>query len=93
MDLINSFNSEYCFFLCSKIGVGVGNGKLTIINEESISPGQSTPSQNEPVAKRTPFPLFLKVSAMFFSLFPSSELDILFYILLIHILSITKSRK
>lgn len=46
MVLINSSIELDCSFLYSTIGLGVGKGKFTIIREDKMSPGQSTPSQD-----------------------------------------------
>ena len=41
------------------MGSGTANGNFTMIRDDTISPGKSTPSQQEPAAKRTAFSIFL----------------------------------
>ena len=49
----------YCSFSASLNGSGTGNGSRAKISDDTISPGKSTPSQQEPAAKSTAFPISL----------------------------------
>ena len=50
----------YCSRSASLSGSGTGKGSRTMISDDTISPGKSTPSQQEPAANSTAFWACLK---------------------------------